>query len=620
MRPTTVGPARPEWRKQAQVLRRLLPYLWPRDRRDLRMRVVVAVFLLIAAKLANVYVPILLKHATDALSPEAGAASLWAAVPLGLLLAYGAARAAARGFGEIRDAVFARVAQHAIRKVGLQVFRHLHRLSLRFHLDRRTGGLSRAIERGTKGVEFLLFFVLFNIAPTVVEMLLVCGILWTLFDWRFAAVTLLTIGVYIALTFRLTEWRLRFRREMNEADSDANTRAIDSLLNFETVKSFANEAHEARRYDRGLKVYEEAATKSRVSLSWLNGAQGLVLAVGLTALMTMAAFGVAAGTMTVGDFVMVNAYLIQLSIPLNLLGTVYREIKQSLVDMETMFDILDEPPEVVDKPDAKPLEVRAGRIEFDRVSFGYDPRRPILHDVSFTVPAGRRVAVVGPSGAGKSTLSRLLFRFYDVTAGAIRIDGQDLRDATQHSLRAAIGIVPQDTVLFNDTIYCNIAYGRPEASPDEVYEAARLARIHDFVTGLPDGYDTVVGERGLKLSGGEKQRVAIARALLKQPRIMVFDEATSALDTKTEREIQRSLGEAARGRTTLVVAHRLSTVVDADEILVLEAGRIAERGTHAELLRRQGAYAVMWARQQAGGEVDEAPPPEAPAAVNVRPR
>ncbi len=620
MRPTTVGSARLQWRKQAQVLRRLLPYLWPRDRRDLRTRVVVAVFLLIAAKLANVYVPILLKHATDALSPEAGAASLWAAVPLGLLLAYGAARAAARGFGEIRDAVFARVAQHAIRKVGLQVFRHLHRLSLRFHLDRRTGGLSRAIERGTKGVEFLLFFVLFNIAPTVVEMLLVCGILWTLFDWRFAAVTLLTIGVYIALTFRLTEWRLRFRREMNEADSDANTRAIDSLLNFETVKSFANEAHEARRYDRGLKVYEEAATKSRVSLSWLNGAQGLVLAVGLTALMTMAAFGVAAGTMTVGDFVMVNAYLIQLSIPLNLLGTVYREIKQSLVDMETMFDILDEPPEVVDKPDAKPLEVRAGRIEFDRVSFGYDPRRPILHDVSFTVPAGRRVAVVGPSGAGKSTLSRLLFRFYDVTAGAIRIDGQDLRDATQHSLRAAIGIVPQDTVLFNDTIYCNIAYGRPEASPDEVYEAARLARIHDFVTGLPDGYDTVVGERGLKLSGGEKQRVAIARALLKQPRIMVFDEATSALDTKTEREIQRSLGEAARGRTTLVVAHRLSTVVDADEILVLEAGRIAERGTHAELLRRQGAYAVMWARQQAGGEVDEAPPPEAPAAVNVRPR
>jgi len=618
MRPTTVGSARLEWRKQARVLRRLLPYLWPRDRRDLRMRVVLAVALLVAAKLANVYVPILLKHATDALSPDAGATTLWAAVPLGLLLAYGAARAAARGFGEIRDAVFARVAQHAIRQVGLRVFQHLHRLSLRFHLDRRTGGLSRAIERGTKGVEFLLFFVLFNIAPTVVEMLLVCGILWTLFDWRFAAVTLATIGVYIALTFRLTEWRIRFRRAMNEADSDANTRAIDSLLNFETVKSFANEAHEARRYDAGLRIYEEAATKSRVSLSWLNGTQGLVLAVGLTALMTMAAFGVAAGTMTVGDFVMVNAYLIQLSIPLNLLGTVYREIKQSLVDMETMFDILDEPPEVVDKPDARPLEVRAGRIEFDGVSFGYDPRRPILHDISFTVPAGRRVAVVGPSGAGKSTLSRLLFRFYDVTAGAIRIDGQDLRDVTQHSLRATIGIVPQDTVLFNDSIYYNIAYGRPEASPDEIYEAARLARIHDFVVSLPDGYDSLVGERGLKLSGGEKQRVAIARALLKQPRIMVFDEATSALDTKTEREIQRSLGEVARGRTTLVVAHRLSTVVDADEILVLENGRIVERGTHAELLCRQGAYAVMWARQQAGGEVDDAAPPEAPAAVDAR--
>jgi ATP-binding cassette subfamily B protein len=489
------------------------------------------------------------------------------------------------------------------------VFRHLHRLSLRFHLDRRTGGLSRAIERGTKGVEFLLSFVLFNIVPTLIEILIVCAILWAMFDWRFAAVTFLTIAAYVWVTYKMTEWRIRFRREMNDADSGANTRAVDSLLNFETVKYFNNEAHEAERYDRGLRVYEDAASKSKVSLSALNTGQAAVMAAGITALMTMAAFGVAAGTMTVGDFVMVNAYLIQLSIPLNLLGTVYREIKQSLVDMETMFEILDQPPEIVDKPDARPLRVTDGRIDFEHVHFSYDSRREILHDISFSVPAGARVAIVGPTGAGKSTISRLLFRFYDVSAGAVKIDRQDVRAVTQDSVRKAIGIVPQDTVLFNDTIYYNINYGRPEASAEEVYEAARMARIHDFVESLPDGYASIVGERGLKLSGGEKQRVAIARAILKRPAIMLFDEATSALDTKTEQEIQASLAEVAQGRTTLVVAHRLSTVVDSDEILVLDQGRIAERGTHTQLLRQGGSYAQMWTRQQA--DADALPEAEA---------
>jgi ATP-binding cassette subfamily B protein len=609
MRPTTESSeAKLEFKKQLQVTRRLLPYLWPRNRRDLRIRVGIALALMIAAKVANVYVPIVLKHATDALASDAE--NLLVAVPIGLLLAYGGVRLASRAFGEVRDAVFARVAQHAIRRVGLQVFRHLHRLSLRFHLDRRTGGLSRAIERGTKGVEFLLSFVLFNIVPTLIEILIVCGILWAMFDWRFAAVTFFTIAAYVWVTYKMTEWRIRFRREMNDADSGANTRAVDSLLNFETVKYFNNEQHEAERYDRGLRVYEDAASKSKVSLSALNTGQAAVMAAGITALMTMAAFGVAAGSMTVGDFVMVNAYLIQLSIPLNLLGTVYREIKQSLVDMETMFEILDQPPEIVDRRDAKPLQVTEGRIDFEHVHFSYDSRREILHDISFAVPAGTRVAIVGPTGAGKSTISRLLFRFYDVSSGAVKIDGQDVREVTQDSVRKAIGIVPQDTVLFNDTIYYNINYGRPEASAEEVYEAARMARIHDFVESLPDGYSSVVGERGLKLSGGEKQRVAIARAILKRPAIMLFDEATSALDTKTEQEIQASLREVAQGRTTLVVAHRLSTVVDSDEILVLEGGRITERGTHTQLLRLGGAYARMWSRQAADADVEAGPEPQ----------
>jgi ATP-binding cassette subfamily B protein len=606
---------RQDVRTQLRVVRQLLPYLWPSGRRDLKRRVVVAIVLLCLAKLANIYTPIILKYATDALTTDAS--NLLVAVPLGLILAYGGARAGARVFDEARDAVFAKVTQNAVREINRRVFAHLHRLSLRYHLDRRTGGLSRAMERGARGVEFLLTFVLFNILPTLIEITIVAGVLWALFDWRFAAVMLVTITVYVLLTFKMTEWRLRFRREMNEADSSANTRAVDSLLNFETVKAFNNERYEVERYDRGLRVYADAATRSRVSLAALNGAQSLVLALGITGILLLAGFGVAAGTMTVGDFVMCNAYLLQLSIPLNVLGTVYREIKQALVDMETMFGLLDEAPDIRDKPDAQPLQVTDGEVVFDQVNFGYDPRRPILHDVSFTVRPGERVAVVGPTGAGKSTISRLLFRFYDVTDGAVRIDGQDVRDVTQSSLRAQIGMVPQDTVLFNESIYHNIAYGRPDAPRSEVIAAAKQARIHDFIEALPDGYATVVGERGLKLSGGEKQRVAIARALLKRPRIMVFDEATSALDSQTEQAIQRSLDAAAEGRTTLVIAHRLSTIVDADEILVLDQGRIVERGTHAALLQHNGAYATMWAHQQAAGEGDgevESGPAGTPAA------
>jgi ATP-binding cassette subfamily B protein len=582
-----------------RTLRRLLPYLWPGGRTDLKVRVAIAVVMLIAAKATNVYVPILLRGAVDGLSPQASAALV---LPLGFILAYGAARVLAIGFGQLRDAVFARVAQHAIREVALKTFRHLHALSLRFHLERQTGGLSRAIERGTKGVEFLLFFVIFNVVPTLLEIGLVCGILWWIFDWRFAAVTAATVAAYVVFTFKVTELRIVYRRRMNDADSAANTKAIDSLLNFETVKYFGNEDHEARRYDLGLRDYESAAVQSRVSLSALNTGQAAIISLGITVIMAMAALGVVRGTMTVGDFVMVNAYLIQLAMPLNFLGTVYREIKQSLVDMEVMFDLLEVPSEVIDRPGAPALRAEGGAVAFEGVDFGYDPRRPILQDVSFAVPAGRTVAIVGPSGAGKSTVSRILFRFYDVAGGRVTVDGQDIREVSQASLRAAIGIVPQDTVLFNDTVYYNIAYGRPGAGREEVIEAARLARIHDFVAGLPDGYETVVGERGLKLSGGEKQRVAIARTLLKQPCIFLFDEATSSLDSKTEKEIQQSLREVSRNRTTLVIAHRLSTVVEADEILVLEAGRIVERGRHDALLARNGHYAAMWRRQQAERE------------------
>ena len=599
MRPTTIDSGEVKLAGQVRTLARLLPYLWPADRADLRLRVGLAVLLMVAAKGATVVVPLILREAVDALTPGATVSAVVLAVPLGLLLAYGAARVLSIGFAELRDALFARVAQHAIRRVALETFRHLHRLSLRFHLDRQTGGLSRAVERGTKGIEFLLTFILFSIVPTLLEILLVIAILWSLFDWRFPAITALAIAGYIWFTFRVTEWRITLRREMNEADSAANTKAIDSLLNFETVKYFGNEAHEARRYDRGLRSYEGAAVKSRQSLSLLNVGQAAIIAIGVTAIMVMTASGVVAGSMTVGDFVMVNAYLIQIAMPLNLLGTVYREIKQSLVDMEVMFGLLDVAPDVTTPPGAPALRVEGGRVAFEGVSFGYDSRRPILKNLDFAVAPGETVAIVGASGAGKSTIGRLLFRFYDVTAGRITIDGQDIRSVELESLRGAIGVVPQDTVLFNDTVAYNIAYGRPEAGQQAVVEAARLARIHDFVSGLPDGYETMVGERGLKLSGGEKQRVAIARTLLKAPRIFLFDEATSSLDSKTEREIQASLREVSRERTTLVIAHRLSTVVEADQILVLEAGEVVERGRHADLLAQGGRYAVMWQRQQA---------------------
>ena len=582
-------------RNSLHTLARFLPFLWPHGRVDLRVRVVIALVMLIAAKVTNVLVPMALREAVDALSVPA---SELVAIPLALLLAYGAARVLALGFGEVRDAIFVKVAQHAIRQVGLRTFRHLHALSLRFHLERRTGGLTRAIDRGAKGIEFLLFFAVFNILPTILEIGLVCGILWYLFDWQFAAITLVTVAAFVTVTFSITEWRIRLRRLMNEADNDANTKSVDSLLNYETVKYFGNEGHEARRFDSALQKYEHAAIRSRVSMSILNIGQAIVVAIGMTAMLVLAANGMLAGRMTIGDFVLVNAYLIQIAMPLNFLGTVYREIKQALIDLEAIFNLLGTTEEITDKPGAPPLAVGEGRIAFEEVSFGYDPRRPILKGVTFEVPAGQTVAIVGPSGAGKSTISRLLFRFYDTTGGRIVIDGQDIRDVTQSSLRAAIGIVPQDTVLFNDTIYYNIAYGHPDADRAAVERAAAMARIDEFILSLPDGYETTVGERGLKLSGGEKQRVAIARSILKGPAIMMFDEATSALDTKTEREIQASLDEVAKGRTTLIIAHRLSTVVKADEILVLEEGQIVERGRHADLLAKSGAYAAMWARQQ----------------------
>jgi ATP-binding cassette subfamily B protein len=585
------------------AIRDLAPYLWPRGRLEMRLRVMLALACLAGAKIATVYVPMLYKQMVDLFSdPRA----LPLALPLGLLIGYGVLRVMSIAFAELRDAIFAKVAQRAIREVALRTFRHLHGLALRFHLERQTGGLSRAIERGVNGIEFLLTFMLFNILPTLLEIALVCGVLWALFNVWYALVTFVCIVTYIVYTLVVTEWRLKYLRAMNETDQEANTRAIDSLLNYETVKYFGNEDYEANRFDRALARYERAAVASKGSLSLLNIGQSAIIGVGVTVIMGMAGTGVIAGTMTIGDFVLVNTYLIQLYMPLNFLGFVYREVKHSLTDMEAMFRLLEVNAEIADAPGAVALRAGPGAIEFEHVSFDYDPRRRILDDVSFRVPAGERIAIVGTSGAGKSTIGRLLFRFYDVTGGAIRIDGEDVREVTQKSLRAAIGVVPQDTVLFNDTIYYNIAYGRPEATPAEVEEAARLARIHDFIMASPDGYRTMVGERGLKLSGGEKQRVAIARTILKRPRILLFDEATSALDTHTEREIQASLEEVSRGRTTLVIAHRLSTVIDADSIIVLEQGRIVERGRHAALLGRDGVYAAMWRRQQEAREQEEA--------------
>ena len=612
--PPTAAPRR---RGSLATLGTLAPYLWPPGEFGLRVRVVLAVCCLIVAKAANVYVPILYKRAIDALGGGAGngagsVAAVITAVPLALILAYGTARVLSLIFAELRDAVFARVTQRSIRTLGLRVFRHLHALSLRFHLARQTGGLTRSIERGTKGIETLLQYMLFNIVPTLFEIALVCAILWHLFDWRFAAATFVTVTLYIAYTLMITEWRTKYRRQMNEVDSEANTKAVDSLLNYETVKYFGNEEHEAARFDGALRRYERAAVKSQVSLSILNIGQAAIISVGLTIVMYMAGVGIVNHTMTLGDFVLVNTYLVQLYQPLNFFGFVYREIKQSLIDMERMFELMSVEREIADAPDALPLAVAGATLEFRDVHFGYDPRREILKGVSFTVPAGHTVAVVGPSGAGKSTLSRLLFRFYDVDAGQILIDGQDIRDVTQKSLRATLGIVPQDTVLFNDSITYNIAYGRPGASTAEIEQAARMAHIHDFTLAMPDGYQTMVGERGLKLSGGEKQRVAIARTILKDPAITLFDEATSALDTNTEREIQTNLKEVSRGRTTLVIAHRLSTIIDADEIIVLEAGRIAERGRHFDLVAAKGRYAEMWRRQQEAAEAGqpiEVPPP-----------
>ncbi|WP_114111324.1 ABC transporter ATP-binding protein/permease [Thalassospira xiamenensis] len=607
-----MGDNQPSARAEFGVVKTFLPYLWPRGEFELKTRVVIALLFLVGAKIANVYVPVLYKYAVDALGGgKAGNGSAGAdttsliVVPVGMIVAYGLVRVLSSAFGELRDAVFAKVAQRAIRTSALGVFEHLHALSLRFHLDRQMGGLSRAIERGVKGIEFLLSFMLFNILPTLLEIFMVSGILWVLYDFWFALITFVTIVIYIAFTLIVTEWRMKFRREMNQRDDEANTKAIDSLINYETVKYFNNEDHESRRYDNALRGYETAAVKSQESLSKLNIGQGAIIAVGLVLNMLLAANGVKNGNMTVGDFVLVNTYLLQLYMPLNFLGFVYRQIKQSLTDMERMFSLLDVEKEVEDKVGAPPLACGEAAIRFEDVKFAYNPDRQILKGVSFEVPAGKTVAVVGPSGAGKSTLTRLMFRFYDVSSGGITIDGQDIRDVSQTSLRRSIGIVPQDTVLFNDTIAYNIAYGRPGADEAEITNAAKLASIDGFIAGLPQGFKTMVGERGLKLSGGEKQRVSIARMLLKRPKVMIFDEATSALDTRTEKDIQQALRDVSRGHTTLVIAHRLSTVIDADEIIVLRDGQVAERGRHQDLLEQDGLYAEMWAQQQEIREAEE---------------
>jgi ATP-binding cassette subfamily B protein len=579
------GPRSREWR----VVPMLLPYLW-----EFKWRVVVALAFLTVAKLANVGVPLVLKEVVDSLDPSRAVVAL----PLALLVVYGVLRLSTTLFAELRDVVFVRVTQRAIRRIALTVFGHLHSLSLRFHLERQTGGVSRDIERGTRGISTLLSYMLFSIIPVVLEFALVALVLLARFDWRFVAVTFAAIALYIMFTVAITEWRMEIRRRANELDSKANTRAIDSLLNYETVKYFNNEAYEARRYDENLQLYESAAVKNEASLGLLNIGQSFIIAIAVTLLMILAAQGVVGGTLTLGDLVLINGLLIQLYIPLNFLGMVYREIKQALIDMDRMFRLLEENREVEDRRDAVLLPPGPAAMRFEHVDFSYDPERQILHDVSFEVPPGSKVAVVGASGSGKSTLARLLFRFYDVSGGRIVVNGLDIRDVKQASLRGAIGIVPQDTVLFNDTIYYNIHYGRPEATREEVEGAAQAAHIHHFIVSLPDGYEARVGERGLKLSGGEKQRVAIARALLKQPRILIFDEATSALDSKSEQAIQAELDRIAHGHTTLVIAHRLSTVMDADQILVMDHGRIVERGTHQALLGQDGVYAQMWALQQ----------------------
>jgi ABC-type transport system involved in Fe-S cluster assembly fused permease/ATPase subunit len=586
------------------TLQTLFPYLWV-----YKWRVLAALACLIGAKLANVGVPLVLKKLIDQLSISPSHPQALLVLPLGALVAYGALRLSTTLFTELREFLFARVTQRAVRTIALQVFRHLHALSLRFHLNRQTGGMTRDIERGTRGVGSLISYTLFNILPTLVEITLVLGYLVTHYDIWFSAITAVALVTYIAFTVLVTDWRTHFRRTMNDLDSKANTKAIDSLINYETVKYFGNEDYEARRYDEGLKNFESAAVKSQTSLSLLNTGQSLIIATAVTLILWRATVGVIDRSMTLGDLVLVNSFMIQLYIPLNFLGVIYREIKQSLADMERLFALLDQNREVADGPDARPLVTHGARVVFSRVEFSYEAKRQILFDVDFAIPAGTTTAVVGHSGSGKSTLSRLLFRFYDVNAGSITIDGQDLRAVTQESMRAAIGIVPQDTVLFNDTIEYNIGYGKPGASKQDIVAAARAASIHDFIESLPDGYATMVGERGLKLSGGEKQRVAIARTLLKDPAILIFDEATSALDSKAEQAIQAQLKEIAKNRTTMVIAHRLSTVADAQQILVLDHGRIVERGTHQSLLAANGLYAQMWERQQARPDEELASPP-----------
>ncbi|HET7334085.1 MAG TPA: ABC transporter ATP-binding protein/permease [Rhizomicrobium sp.] len=579
----------------------LMPYLWPKQRPDLRTRVVIAIICLVLAKLATVSIPFFFGRAVDALSgKDLAAIALY--LPLSLIVSYGLARVMMQAFAQLRDGVFAKVAFHAVRLIAIQTFRHMHALSLRFHLDRKTGGLSRVIERGTKGIDTLLSFAIFSIFPTILELILVSGIMLWRFNVWFALVTVAMVAGYVWFTFAVTRWRVQFRREMNDSDTEANTKAVDSLLNYETVKYFNNEEHEAQRFDHSIERFTRASIKTQISLSVLNAGQAIIISAGLVGVMAMAAIGVKSGEFTVGDLVMANSFLIQLAVPLNLLGTVYREIAQALVDMESMFSLLHQREEVQDRPNAKPLVTKGGEIKFDNVVFSYDSERTVLKGISFIVPAGKTVAVVGPSGAGKSTISRILYRFYDIASGAVTIDEQDIRDVTQRSLREQIGMVPQDTVLFNDTIRYNIAYGRIGASESEIEEAARMAQIDGFIRELTGGYDSMVGERGLKLSGGEKQRVAIARTILKNPPILLLDEATSALDTHTEREIQSALSEISRNRTTLVVAHRLSTVVDADEILVLEHGQIVERGRHDELVKLGKHYASMWNKQKQAAE------------------
>ena len=590
-----------------QTIRNLWPYIWPSERPDLKLRVIYATVYLVVAKLVLMLVPYGFKWATDALGGQFSAPGWVPAAflaPVMLVVAYNVFRVAQAGLNQLRDALFARVGQHAVRQLAYKTFVHMHGLSLRFHLERRTGGLSRIIERGTKGIEAIVRFTILNTAPTILEFVLVAIIFGFAYGWSYVGITAATIYVYAWFTIRASDWRIQIRRDMNDSDTDANTKAIDSLLNFETVKYFGNEEMEARRFDGAMAGYERAATKVWTSLGWLNFGQALIFGVGMLVMMSMSARAVQAGEQTLGDFVFINAMLIQLSIPLNFIGFIYREIRQGLTDIEQMFDLLDVKAEVEDKPGAKDLLVRDGHIIFDDVKFAYDPQRPILKGISFKVPAGKSVAIVGPSGAGKSTISRLLYRFYDVQDGSITIDGQDVREVTQKSLRAAIGMVPQDTVLFNDTIRYNIRYGRPDAGDAEVEQAAELAQIGDFIRSLPEGFDSMVGERGLKLSGGEKQRVAIARTILKAPPIQVLDEATSALDTATEQEIQQALDYVSKGRTTLVIAHRLSTVIGCDEIIVLRDGLIAERGTHAELLKKKGLYEQMWSRQSEAIEAE----------------